>query len=83
MEKKLSYDFYVPDCNILIEFNGEQHEHPIEYFGGEQRFEIQKEHDKRKKTYAKNNNIELLEIWYYDFDNIEDILKSHLLNQVV
>ena len=80
--RKLSYDFYIPDCNILIEFNGEQHWRPIEYFGGEQQFKTQKEHDKRKKTYAKDNNIELLEIWYYDFDNIEDILKSHLLNRV-
>lgn len=32
----LSYDFYLPDYNILIEFQGEQHEHPVEYFGGEE-----------------------------------------------
>lgn len=32
-----------------------------------------------KKEYAENNNINLLEIWYYDFDNIEKILNNQLL----
>ena len=27
---------------------------------------------------AKKNNIRLLEIWYWDFDNIEEILKLEL-----
>lgn len=70
----LSYDFYLPQYNLLIEFQGEQHEHPVEYFGGEKRFKIQQEHDKRKREYAEKNNINLLEIWYYDIDNIESIL---------
>ena len=34
-----------------------------------------------KKNYAEEHNIELLEIWYYDFDNIENILGSRLLKQ--
>lgn len=72
--KLLSYDFYLPQYNLLIEFQGEQHKHPVEYFGGEERFKIQQEHDRRKYEYAKKNNINLLEIWYYDIDNIESIL---------
>lgn len=75
----LSYDFYLPNYNMLIEFQGEQHEKPKDFFGGEDTFIIQQEHDKRKREYAKKNNIKLLEIWYYDFDNIENILKSHLV----
>lgn len=75
---KLSYDFYVPQYNLLIEFQGKQHEEPVDYFGGEKQFKIQLEHDKRKKDYAINNNIELLEIWYYDFNNIEIILNNKL-----
>jgi hypothetical protein len=74
----LSYDFYLPKYNLLIEFQGEQHEHPVKYFGGEERFFRQQEHDKRKREYAKLNNINLLEIWYYDFDNIESILQEKL-----
>ena len=41
-------------------------------------FERQLEHDRRKKEYAKQNNINLLEIWYYDIDNIEEILINEL-----
>lgn len=41
-------------------------------------FERQLEHDKRKRNYAKENNIRLLEIWYYDIDNIEEILIKEL-----
>lgn len=74
----LSYDFHLPGYNILIEFQGMQHEKSFDYFGGEQRFKIQQEHDKRKREYAKTHNIELLEIWYYDYDNIETILHDKL-----
>jgi len=41
-------------------------------------FERQVEHDKRKCEYTQNNNINLLVIWYWDFDNIEGILKREL-----
>lgn len=75
---KLSYDFYLPEYNLLIEFQGEQHERPVDFFGGEEQFKIQLEHDKRKRNYAMSNDIGLLEIWYYDFNNIEDILNSRL-----
>ena len=58
-----------------------QHKMPVEFFGGEKTFEIQKEHDKRKREYAESNGIELLEIWFNEFDNIETILESRLLKQ--
>lgn len=76
----LSYDFYLPENNLLIECQGLQHERPVEYFGGEETFKIQREHDKRKREYAREHNIDLLEIWYWDFDNIEQILKDKLHN---
>ena len=33
---------------------------------------------KEKREYAKEHNIELLEIWYYDYDNIENILENKI-----
>ena len=80
----LSYDFYLPNYNLLIEYQGLQHEKPVDFKGkgkkyAEEQFKIQKEHDRRKHQYAKDNNIKLLEIWYYDFDKIEDILENELL----
>jgi len=77
----LSYDFYLPNYNLLIEFQGEQHEKYIKGFHKSKKdFEKQVEHDRRKKEYAVNHNIKLLEIWYWDFDKIEEILENELYN---
>lgn len=74
----LSYDFYLPDYNLLIEYQGVQHEKSFKHFGGKEKLKIQQEHDKRKREYANKNGYRLLEIWYYDFDNIESILKRYI-----
>ena len=75
----LSYDFYLPKYNILVEYQGIQHEEFVEEFHkSEEGFLKQKEHDRRKKKYAKDNNMKLLEIWYYDYENIEEILNKYL-----
>ena len=40
-------------------------------------FDIEQQiHDDIKRSYAKNHNIKLLEIWYWDFDDIENILQK-------
>lgn len=74
----LSYDFYLPDTNMLIEYQGEFHDGTANSQSKEQ-FEYQKEHDRRKRKYANDNKIQLLEIWYKDFNNIEQILKDNLV----
>lgn len=61
---KLSYDFYLPKYNVLIEYQGIQHYEPVEHFGGEEQLNIQKERDSKKKEYARLQGIELLEIPY-------------------
>jgi len=77
----LSYDFYIPNLNLLIEFHGEQHERYCKGFHKSyEDFKKQLEHDQRKCIYALNNNINLLIIWYWDFDNIEKILLNILNN---
>lgn len=76
----LSYDFFLPQYNLLIEYQGQQHEKYIPGFHkSEKDFMNQLEHDKRKYNYAKNNNIKLLEIWYYNFGNVETILEKELV----
>lgn len=69
----LIFDFYLPDFDLYIEYNGEQHYKPIKHFGGEKRFLKQVELDN-----IKINEIgeKLLIISYLDFQNIENILKS-------
>lgn len=80
--RPLSYDFYLPIYNLLIEYQGQQHEKFIKGFHRSKKdFKIQQEHDRRKRQYAKDHNIKLLEIWYWDYDNIEKILKQELFNE--
>jgi len=77
----LSYDFHLEEHNILLEFQGIQHEKYIKGFHkNEQAFKDQQEHDRRKREYTKENKIQLLEIWYWDIDNIEEILDKELNN---
>ena len=60
----LSYDFYIPGQNILIEYQGLQHYQPIDYFGGDTTFKKQQRHDKLKAEYAKSHNYNLIDVPY-------------------
>lgn len=60
----LSYDFYLPNYNILIEYQGMQHYQTNDHFGGKKQFEKQQYHDNLKREYAKNNGYKLLELKY-------------------
>lgn len=74
----LSYDFYLPEYNLCVEYQGQQHYYPVNYFGGEDRFKIQQKHDDIKRKYCKDNNIMLIEIPYYK-DIYEELIKMHEL----
>jgi hypothetical protein len=52
----LSYDFYVPNYNTLIEFQGEYHDGSAKIQTAIE-FERQQEHDRRKRQYAEKHNI--------------------------
>lgn len=80
---QLSYDFSILDEKhgyILIEYNGIQHYEVVEYFGGEEKFKIQKEHDKRKRDYAKKHGYKLITVKYtYDtYESVEEYLDKEL-----
>ncbi|NGT11930.1 hypothetical protein G6Y96_09220 [Clostridium perfringens] len=77
---QLSYDFFV-DNYLLIEIQGEQHYRAIEWYGGEDKFKQQQEHDRLKREFAKKNGYELLEIPYFgigDLDKLERMLRDRL-----
>ena len=75
--KCLRFDFYLPNKNILIEFDGIQHFKPKKHFGDEIGFKTIKFNDEIKNDYAKNKNIKLIRINYWE--NIEKILFNKLL----
>ena len=71
----LRFDFYLPDKNCCIEFQGRQHFSPEKGWGGEERFKKQQIYDKRKVDYCQKNNIKLY-IIRFDEDieeRLEDI----------
>jgi hypothetical protein len=74
-KKSLSYDFYIKKYNLLIEINGPQHYYNI-YHKNLHDFHKQLHHDWIKRKYAKNNNINLLVIPYFCFENIDEIISS-------
>ena len=77
----LPFDFYLPDLNKCIEYDGQHHYYPVTFNGvseeraKENHLETVK-HDKIKNEYCKYNNIELLRIPYYDFKNIEVVIRD-------
>lgn len=79
----LPFDFYLLDYNICIEYNGEQHYNPVDFAGkgkewAENKLKNTQNVDNIKSQYCKDNNIKLIIIPYFEFDNIEKILKKEL-----
>lgn len=78
----LRFDFYLPERNILIEFDGIQHYKIFNYFGGEKTFNRTKTNDEIKNKYTKDNGIILFRLSYIGLNNgtVEDMLKNMLLH---
>ena len=82
--KPLPFDFYLPEYNCCIEYQGEQHYRPGAFGNfslkeAEQNFEEQQIKDHIKKNYCKDNKISLLEIKYnVHLDKVKEILKNFL-----
>ena len=74
LEGNLKCDFYIPDYNVVIEYNGRQHYEPVKAFGGEKEFKKTVKRDKIKKKYCLDNGIRF-EVIKYDED-IEERLES-------
>lgn len=55
-------DIWFPEFRIGVEYQGIQHDRPVEYFGGEQGFKNSMERDLRKKRLFKENDSILIEV---------------------
>lgn len=76
-KKELPFDFYLPDFNMCIEYDGEQHFEEVKIF--KDKLEKVQHHDELKTTYCNNHNILLLRINYKQYEQIEDILFNMLI----
>ena len=75
--RKLSYDFFIPKINMLIEYQGQFHDGTAK-IQTDIDYSVQIEHDTRKREYAEKRGIRLVEIWYHD-----DIDIATRLDQVI
>lgn len=81
VERSLPFDFYLPDLNTVIEFDGVQHFQVIGKFGEKSHNEL-KLNDEYKNKYCKEHNIKIIRINYKDIDKVDEILskKFHFEN---
>lgn len=77
-KRPLPFDFYLPDYNMCIEYDGVQHFIPVGAFGSFENHQLLLFHDTLKTEYCKNHNIVLLRISYKDYCRIDNILKDFL-----
>ena len=63
-KRNLKFDFYLPDYNICIEYDGKQHFIINEFFDKKDDFENRLKRDQIKNEYCINNNIKLIRIKY-------------------
>ena len=60
----LSFDFYLSEHNMCIEYDGIQHFEPVEYWGGCENLKLSQLRDSIKNQYCLNKNIKLIRIKY-------------------
>jgi hypothetical protein len=72
----LPYDFYLPDFNLLIEYQGRQHFKVSKSSMFKKDFDAMQRRDQLKRDYAQQNNINLLEIASQIVQEIEDEITS-------
>jgi len=82
---KLNFDFYLPEYNTCIEFDGIQHFEPIKCFGGEKSFLDGLKRDECKNKWCMENNVKLIRIKYDQISKISEILNSEIshINKII
>jgi hypothetical protein len=85
-EKRLRVDFYIPDKNIIIEYNGAQHYKPNLFFSSSEetakiRFEKQVERDLYLQQFCDKYNIKL--IWIDGRKYVNSKLEKYVINTII
>lgn len=75
------FDFYLPEYNTCIEYDGIQH-YKVTGWQTEERLADTKYKDSTKNSYCIENNITLIRIPYTHYDDINEETISNLLKGV-
>ena len=71
-------DFWLPDYNLVIEYDGEYHYTARQRKNG---LLLTKKRDEKKDSLLKEHNIKILRIPYWEQSNIENILAEQLIQK--
>ncbi len=72
-----SLDLYIPSLRTAIEYQGIQHFHPVEFFGGEEALLARQELDQQKRRLCGENKVRLIE-WPYDLEPVDKNVEIYL-----
>lgn len=80
----LRFDFYLPDHQVVIEYDGQQHFGPVQFGGAtpeqaEADFHNLQRRDGIKDAYCLSHDIKMIRIPYTEFSHIAQILDKQLL----
>ena len=73
--RTLRFDFYLPEYNCCIEYDGEQHTKKYRFEKNNEKLKIRILRDNIKNEYCKNNNIKLIRFNLTNIKDIEKIIK--------
>lgn len=76
-KRKLKFDFYLPEYNMIIEYDGQQHFEPFRFEKDDSKLKERIKNDNIKNTYCKEKNIKILRI-PYNKNHIDDILNLNI-----
>ena len=79
--RPLPFDFAIfkdDVLEVLIEYDGIHHFHPVSHFGGVESLKARRKNDRIKNKYCMKNQIPLIRISYTDFEDIESILENEI-----
>jgi hypothetical protein len=77
----LKFDSYIvkkDGTEVCVEYDGIQHFEPQKNWGGEDGLKSLQKRDNLKNEYCEKNNIKLIRIPYWDYENIGKILEDEL-----
>lgn len=77
--RNLFLDFYLPEYNIAIECQGEQHFVAVKHFGGEEAFYNTQKRDKVKKELCEEHGIK---IFYINYNENAEKKLEQILNEI-
>ncbi len=78
-DSSLSFDFYLPEYNCVIECDGAQHFRAFNDWQSDTKLQETRNRDKQKDNYCSTHNIKLIRIPFWDHDKFNiDYLRKEL-----